>query len=301
MTAAAHTPPLAPGTHPAGVTRLAGRSRLAGTAHLAGPTAYPPVWVVVPCHDEADALPATLDALAAQRGPALTVLVVDNASTDGTAEVAADWATSAAADGRLPAGTAVALLHEDQKGVGAAVDTGFRLAIDAGATHLLRTDADTLPDPSWAQTAVAALGAADAGPDGWDMVTGVSHARPDQDGLLWRGLFLAAFWAAAAFGVVRPAHRPLSRTARHRYLMTAGHNMAVRPDAYLACGGMPRQGSPTDRLFANRIRHTTSRIRRVPAMRVRTSTRRLRGYGLRGAARWYLFKGAPADRREDLR
>ena len=36
-------------------------------------------------------------------------------------------------------------------------------------------------------------------------------------------------------------------------------------------------------------------------MRVRTSTRRLRGYGLRGTARWYLFKERSADLREDLR
>jgi glycosyltransferase involved in cell wall biosynthesis len=298
VTTAAHVDPQA---EPHAAAHPAGLPQRPSLSHLAGPTAYPPVWVVVPCHNEAGALPATLDALAAQRGPALTVLVVDNASTDGTAEVAAAWARRVAADGRLTPGTAVALLREDQKGVGAAVDTGFRAAIAAGATHLLRTDADTLPDPTWAQTAVSALGPASVGPDGWDMVTGVSHARPDQDGLLWRALFLAAFWAAAGFGVVRPAHRPLSRTAPHRYLMTAGHNMAVRPEAYLACGGMPRQGSPTDRLFANRIRHTTSRIRRVPAMRVRTSTRRLRGYGLRGTARWYLFKGAPADLREDVR
>ena len=300
MTTAAHAEPHT-AARPARLSPPPSLSHLPGVSHLAGPTAYPPVWVVVPCHNEAAALPATLDALAAQHGPALTVLVVDNASTDGTAEVAAAWAGRATEDGRLPDGTAVALLREEQKGVGAAVDTGFRVAIAAGATHLLRTDADTLPDPTWAQTAVAALGPAGAGPDGWDMVTGVSHARPDQDGLLWRALFLAAFWAAAGFGVVRPAHRPLSRAAPHRYLMTAGHNMAVRPEAYVACGGMPRQGSPTDRLFANRIRHTTSRIRRVRAMKVRTSTRRLRGYGLRGTARWYLFKGAPADLREDLR
>ena len=36
-------------------------------------------------------------------------------------------------------------------------------------------------------------------------------------------------------------------------------------------------------------------------MKVRTSTRRLRGYGLAGTARWYLFKGAPAGHGEDLR
>ena len=61
-------------------------------AHLGGATDYPPVWVVVPCHNEARTLPDTLDALASQNGPDLTVLLVDNASTDDTAAVAAVWA-----------------------------------------------------------------------------------------------------------------------------------------------------------------------------------------------------------------
>jgi len=269
-------------------------------AHLGGATDYPPVWVVVPCHNEARTLPDTLDALASQNGPDLTVLLVDNASTDDTAAVAAVWARHAETSGRLPTRSSVALLTEEQKGVGAAVDTGFRAAIAAGATHLLRTDADTLPDPDWARTAVDELGPAH-GELGWDLVTGISYARPDEDGIVWRALFLTAFWIAAAFGTVRPAHWPFAGQARRRYLMTAGHNMALRPQAYLACGGMPRQGSPTDRLFANRIRTTSDRIRRVRAMKVRTSTRRLRGYGLAGTARWYLFKGAPAGHGEDLR
>jgi glycosyltransferase involved in cell wall biosynthesis len=45
--------------------------------------------VIIPCHDEADTLPAQLDALAAQAWEgSWEVIVVDNASTDGTAEIA---------------------------------------------------------------------------------------------------------------------------------------------------------------------------------------------------------------------
>ncbi|MEU3956526.1 glycosyltransferase family A protein [Streptomyces achromogenes] len=43
------------------------------------------LWVVVPAHQEAARIDATLDALAAQRDRDFTLIVVDNASTDGTA------------------------------------------------------------------------------------------------------------------------------------------------------------------------------------------------------------------------
>ena len=43
------------------------------------------LWVVVPGYNEAAWIGATIDALAAQEDRDFTVLVVDNASTDGTA------------------------------------------------------------------------------------------------------------------------------------------------------------------------------------------------------------------------
>ncbi|HEU5389112.1 MAG TPA: glycosyltransferase [Streptosporangiaceae bacterium] len=57
------------------------------------PRAWPDVLAVVPARNEAAMLPATLPALLGQDYPApLTVLVVDDGSTDGTAEVAAQIA-----------------------------------------------------------------------------------------------------------------------------------------------------------------------------------------------------------------
>lgn len=47
-----------------------------------------PMWVVVPAYEEEARLASTLAALAAQRDREFTLLVVDNASTDGTAAVA---------------------------------------------------------------------------------------------------------------------------------------------------------------------------------------------------------------------
>lgn len=58
----------------------------------------PLITVIVPAHNAAEALPTALASLAAQRGVALEVIVVDDASTDGTAAVAEAFA---ARDGRF--------------------------------------------------------------------------------------------------------------------------------------------------------------------------------------------------------
>jgi hypothetical protein len=74
--------------------------------------------------------------------------------------------------------------------------------------------------------------------------------------------------------------------------MHAGNNMAIRVSAYLACGGMPRTPSPTDRSFLNRVRRHTASIIHSRSMVVENSTRRLRAYGVVGTARWYLDRGS---------
>jgi hopene-associated glycosyltransferase HpnB len=61
----------------------------------AEPSAWPDVVAVVPARNEAEMLPVTLPALLGQEYPGtLTVLVVDDGSTDGTGEVAARIARS---------------------------------------------------------------------------------------------------------------------------------------------------------------------------------------------------------------
>lgn len=243
------------------------------------------LWVVVPAHQEAARLGATLDALAAQTDRDFTLVVVDNASTDGTAALARAFARRAP----FP----VHVLHEAEKGVGCAVDTGFRYAIAHGAALLARTDADCLPRPGWTAAARAAL------VRGNGLACGRIDARRDEHGPLGRAAFRTLVRVAACFGRLRPAHR-----RRHGYLapyrMHAGNNMAVTAALYEAVGGMPRRPSPTDRLFLNRVRRHTGAIVHVRAMVVENSTRRLRAYGLVGTARWYLDRG-PGRHGEDPR
>ena len=92
-----------------------------------------PTWVVIPAFDEVRSIEATLAAIEAQTLRPLVVCVVDNASRDGTPDVVRAWARGGAVRGP---GLGVRLVHEPEKGTGAAADTGMRLAISAGASNL---------------------------------------------------------------------------------------------------------------------------------------------------------------------
>ncbi|MDT5037796.1 MAG: hypothetical protein QOE03_2981 [Micromonosporaceae bacterium] len=233
------------------------------------------LWVVVPAYNEAARIGDTLAALAAQTDRDLTLLVVDNASTDGTAGVVDAFAADAPFAARL--------ITEPEKGVGSAVDTGFRYAIAHGASLLARTDADCRPHAGWVRAARAALDG------GAGMVCGQIRARRDEHGPIGRAGFRIVVAFAAGFGRLRPANR---RGYLAPYRMHAGNNMAITAELYLAVGGMPRRPSPTDRAFLNRVRRHTASIVRSRAMVVENSTRRLRAYGIRRAARWYLDRGS---------
>ncbi|GIF30394.1 glycosyltransferase family 2 protein [Actinoplanes utahensis] len=234
------------------------------------------LWVVVPAYNEAARISATLYALGDQTDTDLTLLVVDNGSTDTTVEAVQAFAGCAP----FP----VHVIVEPEKGVGCAVDTGFRHAIAAGATIIARTDADCIPRPGWVAAARAALG------DGAGMVCGRITARRDEHGPVGRAVFAVLVGLAAVFGRLRPAHRGSGNLAPYR--MHAGNNMAITAALYEASGGMPRRPSPTDRLFLNRVRRTTSSIVGSRSMVVENSTRRLRAYGVLRTARWYLDRGS---------
>lgn len=100
--------------------------------------------VIIPCHDEAATLPAQLDALASQRWDgSWEVLVVDNGSQDGTADVAAAHAGLA---GRLRVVAA-------PDGVG--VSFARRCGVDASTADAIAfCDGDDLVADGW----VAAMG-----------------------------------------------------------------------------------------------------------------------------------------------
>jgi dolichol-phosphate mannosyltransferase len=109
--------------------------------------------VVVPTLDEADNIEELLRGI---RGadPAVDVLVVDDASPDGTADLAETLARSLGA-------ITVARRH-GEPGLGAAYRDGFRYALEHGYDAVIEMDADLSHDPASLPPLLAAL---DAGAD----------------------------------------------------------------------------------------------------------------------------------------
>ena len=229
---------------------------------------------MVPAFDEAAGIGATLDALAAQTDQDFRLVVVDNASTDGTADVVRAHP--------LVTSTTAEVVHEVQRGTGAAADTGMRHAIARGATHLARTDADCLPAPDWTARVRAAF--ADL-----DLIAGRLLPRTDEGVPAWqRGVLVGAVAAAAAFGRFRPGNRVPG--ALGPYVMSAGCNMAITAELYLRAGGFPRtriQDVHEDRALVNAVRPLTARYGARRDVVVRGSSRRVRAWGLVRTLGWY--------------
>jgi glycosyltransferase involved in cell wall biosynthesis len=115
--------------------------------------------VVIPAYNEAEALPSTLEELRSDQ-PELAVVVIDDGSEDGTAEVAR---TMGAAVVQLPFNL----------GVGGAVRTGLRYSSEHGYHRTVVFDADGQHSPAAIADLVAAIDA------GADMAVGSRFADPD--------------------------------------------------------------------------------------------------------------------------
>jgi dolichol-phosphate mannosyltransferase len=115
--------------------------------------ASPGLWLVIPTYNEAE----NIERLVAAAGEALPaerrILIVDDASPDGTGEIA----------DRLAADRDdVQVLHRDRKeGLGPAYIAGFRTALAAGAQLVAEMDADFSHDPADLPRLIAAAESAD--------------------------------------------------------------------------------------------------------------------------------------------
>ena len=96
--------------------------------------AQPRVIIIMPAHDEAQNLPSVLSELR-RSVPGFDVVVIDDYSSDETAAVAAQLGAQVV---RLPCNL----------GYGAAVQTGFKYAVERGYDYGVMLDADGQHDPS---------------------------------------------------------------------------------------------------------------------------------------------------------
>ena len=224
--------------------------------------------VVVPVFNE-PGIARTLDALRGQRDAAdLRVYVVDNGSTDDTVQRVERFAAD-------QPGLDVRILVEQQKGTGAACDTGFRAAIADGFTLVARTDGDSEPEADWTSRIRALF---THHPE-VQLVGGTSV--PLRDGYFRWGDDLLMPGALATLRVMMAVQHLDPAYLR----FVAGHNMAVRSSAYLATGGIGRTSideRDEDIDFSVRIsrRLGLGAVRIDPRLRVATSMRRVRRYGL---------------------
>lgn len=236
-------------------------------------------FVVVPFHDEERSLPATLAALGAQRDRHFTLVLVDNASTDASPALARAFAESSPP---FP----VHVIHEPQKGTGAASDTGFRHAITSGARYIARTDADCIPHPDWVRELKRALIG-----DALDFVAGKIRPRLDERRTLADRIVIPAMlFVAERYGRL---HRR-GPQFKYPYFMAAGNNLAITAAMYEASGGFPRtaiEHAHEDRELSEKVRTLTARAAVRRSAIVYNSARRVKAYGYLNTLRWYRNHG----------
>lgn len=193
----------------------------ASRLHRFQPRAAGSVSLLIPARDEAENLRENLPALLAQRPAPLEVLVLDDGSSDGTAEVVRSIAARS--------GGAVRLLH------GAPLPPGWggknwachQLAAAARGDVLIFCDADVRPESDAVGRTTAAMEAAGAG-----MLTALPRHRFDS----W---FVAAVVPLVAWlPVVALLPLPLVPRVRSPSLgMGNGQWLAFTRTAYAAAGG----------------------------------------------------------------
>jgi len=209
----------------------------------AEPDAWPDVVAVVPARNEAEMLPVTLPALLGQDYPgALTVIVVDDGSSDGTGEVAAKLGAGSARPLRVISG---APPPDGERWAGKvwAMAQGLRAAgpfAPGPDGYLLFTDADI----AWEAHMLRRLVAAAEGDDR-DLVSQMALLRTATG---WERVVVPAFvYFFAQLYPFRRVNVPGSRTAA-----AAGGCMLIRRGA-LAGGLAPIRGALIDDVAMGRM------------------------------------------------
>lgn len=219
--------------------------------------------VVIPAHNEAASLPATLRTVrSAARHPALAgvrVLVVVTADDchDDTAGAARRGGARVIEVSRRNVGAARAAAAEAALGLlGTEPAPGGAAHTDAAGIWLATTDADTLVPRDWLAHQLRQARC------GWDCVVGTVRVAPHP--------------ALAAMTVARHdaryfAGRPVGAAWAHPHVH--GANLGVAAAAYLRAGGFPAVAHSEDHALVAALERTGSTILRTDGCPVLTSGR----------------------------
>ena len=189
------------------------------------PAAWPGVVAVVPARNEADGIAASIGSLLAQDYPALSIVLVDDDSSDGTADAARRAAANIGGTERLtivtgqplPAGWTGKLWAEKQ---------GIAAAETRVPKYLFLTDADIVHAPDTASWLVAHA-------EAHGLVLTSLTAKWRCDNLAERVHIPAFIFFFQMLYPFRWVNRP-----DHRMAGAAGGCMLVRADALRAAGGI---------------------------------------------------------------
>jgi cellulose synthase/poly-beta-1,6-N-acetylglucosamine synthase-like glycosyltransferase len=177
-----------------------------------------PITVIVAARNEEGAMPSLLEALSHQRHRPESIIIVDDASTDATAEIVRDWSRT------HPNVRLIQVTEPIPPRKKHALTTG----IAAAPTDLLAfTDADCTPGPGWTEGLASA-----AGPDSREntrqrMIISYSPFKSNSGALnLFSRFetFITGYMTAAAVGLGRP-------------YMAVGRNMCYRKSLFEAVDG----------------------------------------------------------------
>lgn len=233
--------------------------------------------VVVPVYNE-PSIQVTLASLYNQEHrQGVQHFVVDNGSTDDTRAVIDNFM---ATHDDFP----LTLIHEEEKGTGAASDTGFLEAIDRGYTLLARTDGDSAPSKSWTNRIVDNF----AANGGLKLLGGKSVALRDEYYRRGDDMLLATAVKAARITLsILHLDGDFSRAV-------VGHNLATSSKAYEQVGGFERSSiddCDEDIEYSLKVAKFFGRhsIFIDSRLEVATSMRRIREYGIGRTALHHAF------------
>jgi dolichol-phosphate mannosyltransferase len=138
--------------------------------------------VVIPTYNEATNLPAITAELLALDISDLQILVVDDASPDGTGQIADDLAQ------RYP-GILHVIHRQGKQGLGTAYVQGFTWALEHGADFIIQMDADFSHSPTYIPKFLEMI-------EGYDVVVGSRYVHGGQLDERWGlGRWFLSWWA----------------------------------------------------------------------------------------------------------
>lgn len=217
------------------------------------------VSVIIPAHNEERGLGASLEAVLRSEHPDLEVIVVDNASSDRTADVARQFP--------------VRVLREERKGTMWACECGRQAAT---GEIIVRMDADCLPESDWIPKALSLFKN--------ERVSAVSGPYDYYDG----SPFVRWLTRTGQKYIYLPVHHILQFFRKGGVMM--GGNSFFRASALRDIGGFNTDitfyGDDTD--MAKRMT-SVGRVIFTEDLRMKTSGRRLKARGAVKTLTTYIF------------